>query len=103
MALQPAIQNDRHTGQRITWYYDDGRTPKPITGAVITGTITGDATRAIDGTLTVIDGTAGIFQWAYGAGDTGVVGRFTVQFTATYPDTYPDTSFDMGWEVMVKR
>ncbi len=105
MALQPAIQNDRHTGQIITWYYADGITKKPLTGATITGKIitrTGTAT-SIAGTMTVTDGAGGVFTWAYAAGDTATVGVFTVQFTATYGDGLPDSSFEMDWEVKAKR
>lgn len=105
MALQPAIQNDRHTGQQITWYYADGATKKPITGATITGTITdtAGATRAITGTLAVTDGPNGVFTWAYGAADTATVGAYLVQFTATYGDALPDSSFAMDWEVKQRR
>lgn len=105
MSLQPAIKGDRHTGQQITWYYADGVTVKPLTGATITGTITDTAgtTRAITGTLNVTDGPNGVLQWAYGAADTATAGRFTAQFTATYADTLQDSSFEMDWDVKAKR
>src|SRR6185369_15431602 len=101
MALQPAIQTDRHTGQLVTWHYADGVTPKDISGATITGTITdtADATRAVDGSLLVTDGPNGVFSWAYGANDTATVGRYAVQFTATYGDAKPDSSFEQQWDV----
>lgn len=105
MSLQPAIKGDRHTGQTITWYYADGVTKKPLTGATITGTLTTPAgvTTAISGTLTVTDGPNGVFTWAYGASDTLTAGAYTVQFTATYADTLQDSSFEMPWQVVTRR
>lgn len=105
MALQPAIQTDRHTGQQVTWHYADGVTAKAITGATITGTITdvSGVTTPISGTTLVTDGPNGVFQWAYGASDTATAGKYTVQFTAAYPDGKPDSSFEMDWEVRVRR
>lgn len=102
MALQPAVQNDRHTGQTITWYA--GTAKKPLTNATITGKIiNGDGTAtAIAGALSVTDGPNGLFTWAYAAADTATVGKYTVQFTATYSDTLSDSSFEMPWEVFKK-
>jgi hypothetical protein len=106
MALQDAVQNDRHTGQQITWYYVGTTTPKPLTNATITGTITDVATgtvRAITGTLAVTSGAGGVFTWAYSAADVLTVGTYVVQFTATYTDTLLDSSFEAPWAVRVRR
>jgi hypothetical protein len=110
MALQPAIQGDRHTGQSITWYYADGVTVKDLTTAVITGTLTDPAsdptaptTTPISGVLTLTNASGGVFSWAYGASDTATAGRFVAQFTATYGDGKPDSSFETDWEVKVRR
>jgi len=101
MPLQPAVQNDRHTGQLITWYYADGVTPKPLTGATITGTITQSGTaRAISGVLTVTDGPGGVLSWAYAATDTATAGYATVQFSATYGDGLLDSTFETPWQVL---
>lgn len=108
MSLNPAILGDRHSGQIVTWSLaaTSPLSPKVLTGATITGTITdaeGTSTRAITGTLAVVDGANGIFSWAYSAADTGTVGKFTVQFTATYPDGKADSSFEFDWEVRRRR
>lgn len=97
--LQPAIQGDRHTGQLITWWA--GNAVKDLTGAVLTGTLKNAAgvAIAIAGTLTVIDGAAGTFQWSYGTADTLTAGTYTVQFTATYSGA-PDSSFSQEWVVV---
>lgn len=103
MALQNAVQLDRHTSQRITW--SAGDTAKDLTNATVTGTITDEAgtTRAITGTLTLITAASGIFDWAYGAADTADEGEYQVQFTATYAsDSLPDSSFSTAWKVVVK-
>lgn len=103
MALQYAVQLDRHTAQRITW--NAGDTAKDLTNATITGTITDEAgtTRAIDGTLTLVTAASGIFDWAYGANDTADEGEFQAQFTATYAsDSKIDSSFSAAWKVVIK-
>jgi hypothetical protein len=104
MALQDAIQTDRHAGQRITW--SAGSAVKDLTGSTITGTITDtqtNTTRAITGTLALVTALSGIFSWAYSAADTATVGSYQVQFTATYGDGTPDSTFLMNWQVLVKR
>lgn len=92
MTLLKAIKGARHTGQLITWTRDDG-TPQNLTGATLTGTIqaTDGATRAIDGTLTVVTPASGIFSWAYGPADVGTAGEFLVIFKATY------TEYDLSY------
>jgi hypothetical protein len=103
-SLQPAVKNDRHTGQSITWYA--GSTPKVLTGATITGTITDTTTgtsRAITGALSLSDAANGVFTWAYSAADTGTVGVYDVQFTATYADQLSDSSFTISWTVSAKN
>ncbi len=95
MALAKAVKGARHSGQRITWLRDDN-TPVDLTGATLAGRIkpkpTGSA-RNVDGTLSVVDPTTGIFQWAYGALDVGTAGTFEVQFSATFADTFKDISY----------
>jgi hypothetical protein len=102
MALQPAVQGDRHTGQRITWYAGSTTQPKDLTGATLTGTIQNRASGgvvAIAGDLALADAANGVFTWAYAAADTATVGGYFVQFTATYGDGLPDSSFVMEWVV----
>lgn len=104
MALQNAVQNDQYTAQLITW--NAGSAVKDLTGAVLTGTITDQATnttRAITGTLALVTAASGIFSWAYSAADTATLGDYYVQFTATYAaDSKADSSFRTGWKVVVK-
>jgi hypothetical protein len=103
MALEPAVQGDRHTGQQITWYA--GSAKKVLTNATLTGKLVNSAgtVTAIAGTLTVTDGPNGVFTWAYAAADVATVGTYTVQFTATFPDTLSDSSFDAAWSVLTKH
>lgn len=106
MALQDAVQTQRHTGQRITWKLPDG-TAKDLTGATITGRLVNSSNQvaqAMDGTLAVVSpGTNGQFDWAYGVNDVASAGVFLAQFTATYGDGKPDVSFDGLWLVHPKR
>ena len=89
MALASALKGARHTPQTVTWQDEDG-TALDIsgTGATLTGKMIaerGGTSRAIDGTLALVDsGSGGVFTWTYGANDVGTVGVFWVQFTCTY-------------------
>jgi len=88
MALGDAVEGARHTAQRITWQDEDGNA-WVLTNSTITGTIRpkrGGTTRAITGTLELVDsGDNGQFDWTYSAADI-VEGKFWVQFKATYAD-----------------
>lgn len=103
MALQSAVQGDRHTTQTITWYAGDA--VKVLTGATITGKIINSAgvATAIGGVLTVTDGPNGLFTWVYAAADTLTAGSYKVQFTALFADTLSDSSFESDWEVKKKH
>lgn len=94
MALSPAVQDARHSGQSITWEDEEGN-PQDLTNATLTGTIKPPVgpSRAIDGILALADAPNGVFTWQYGALDVGTAGRHRVQFIATYPDTLNDKTF----------
>ena len=104
MALSNAVAGARHTSQRITWTDGDGD-PLNLIGATLTGRIKsqdGGAAAAITGTLTIVDGEAGIFDWAYGATDVATAGAYHVQFVATYgaaPNTTTDKTIIESWVV----
>lgn len=102
MALAKAIQGGLRPAQEITWLREDGEV-EDLTDATITGTIrehdSGDQ-RAIAGTLTVTDGAAGVFVWAYAAADVATAGRFTVQFNAAFgAEPSPAKTTKTSWEV----
>lgn len=69
----------------INWTRDDG-TPEDLTGAGMTGTLKDreGTERPIAGTLSVLDGPAGTFEWQFAAGDLAQPGTFRVQFTAAF-------------------
>jgi hypothetical protein len=88
MALAQAIRDSLRPSQIITWTRGDG-TAENLTGATLTGKIRDNVAgvvRDIAGTLTVTDGSAGVFAWAYHADDVADAGRFMVQFKATFGD-----------------
>ena len=100
MALSNAVAGARHTSQRITWTDGDGD-PLNLIGATLTGRIKsqdGGAAAAIAGTLTIVDGAAGIFDWTYGTTDVATAGAYHVQFTATYGSTADKTLIE-SWVV----
>lgn len=86
MALAAAVAGALRPSQTITWARADG-TPEVLDGATLTGKIrdryTG-ATRAIAGTLTIIDGAGGVFRWDYAPEDVATAGTFDVQFNAAW-------------------
>lgn len=102
MALAPAIQGARKRGQTITWSNDDGQA-EDLTGLTLSGRIKktdGVATiRAIDGTLTVTDGPAGEFTWAYGSTDVSEADTFEVQFVAVDGSELKLKTFAAEWTV----
>lgn len=102
MALSNAVQNARHTPQVITWQDNDGE-PLNLYGGSLSGRVRDLATltaRNIDGTLTIIDGPAGVFQWAYGTLDVGTAGAFEVQFIATFGGGLADRTLNEPWRVI---
>ena len=89
MALASAIEGATRPAQSITWYRGDGVTPEDLAGATITGRLryaVDGSSRSIAGTLTVTDGAAGEFTWAYDADDVAQPGAYEVQFTATFSE-----------------
>lgn len=102
MGLANAIQDARHTPQRITWTDTDGD-PVDLTGATLTGRIrnvnTGE-TADIDGDLDVVTAASGIFDWTYGADDVAEAGDYLVQFSATFADTTKDKTLHETWTVV---
>lgn len=103
MGLAAAIQGATRPSQQITWLDGDGQ-PVDLTGATITGRMRNkdtNAARDISGTLTVTDGTNGVFVWAYSTADVATAGGFDVQFTAAYGENpTPARSIKAAWTVM---
>ena len=101
MALAKAVQGARHTPQVITWLDDEGD-PVTLSGATLTARLhreaTGDASD-VDGTLTITNGAAGEFEWAYGEDDVAVPGVFYVQFKASFGGVL-DITYPERWEVV---
>lgn len=100
MALSNAVQGATRTVQRITWQDADGD-PLNLTGATLSGRIKDLSTseaRNVAGTLTVLDGPAGLFSWDYGAADVTTAGAFNVQFVATW-GTESDKTLAELWVV----
>jgi hypothetical protein len=99
--LSKAVQGARHTSQRISWVDGDGDA-HDLSGSVITGrkvsVITGIETD-LDGTLTIVSGINGVFDWAYGVNDVAEAGAFRVQFSATYGPEMLDRTMQANWEV----
>ena len=93
--LPDGIQDATHTGLTITWQHPD-KTPHDLTGATMTGSISG---QAISGVLAITDAINGVFTWAFGDSDVDTPGLFQVQFTATYPDTKNDKTFSSAWVI----
>ena len=85
MSLAAAVAGALRPSQSISWTRADGNAEN-LTGATLTGKICNESgiTRAIAGTLAVIDGAGGVFSWSYAAEDVAAPGTFTVQFTATF-------------------
>jgi hypothetical protein len=86
----------------VSWQRDDG-TPEPLTGATMTGTIEDRQgnSRAIAGELSVLDGAAGTFEWAFDAADLAAPGTYQVQFVAAFNTApTPAKSFDVELTVV---
>jgi hypothetical protein len=101
MALSNAVVGARHTAQRITWQDADGD-PLNLTGATLTGrrlNLESGIAAAVDGTLSVIDGPAGVFSWDYGENDVATAAVYQVQFTATFGGGEADKTLAELWEV----
>ena len=102
MALAAAVKGGRRPAQIVTWTRGDGAA-EDLTGATLTGIIRNRSTavgRAIVGTLTVTDATAGAFRWDYAAADVADSGQFDVQFSAAYVSGQtPAKTFVTRWEV----
>lgn len=103
MGLANAVQDARHTPQRITWEDENGDAVN-LTGATLTGRIrnvfTGTEATDIDGALDIVSPDEGIFDWTYGTNDVAVAGKYKVQFIATYPDTKMDKTLHEEWNVI---
>jgi len=91
--LPEAVQGATHTGLQVTWQHED-KTPHDLTGATLSGSISG---QAISGVLVVTDAINGVFTWAFGVTDVDTPGLFNVQFSAVYPDTKNDKTFVSTW------
>ena len=87
----------------VTWLRESGE-PEPLTGAVLSGTITDrrDGTeRPIEGALSVTDGAAGTFMWDYAPADVATAGMFEVRFTASFGSApSPAKTFAATWKVV---
>ena len=102
MALAAAVAGATRPSQVITWTRDDGNA-EPLTGATLTGRIrdrTTGVSRAIAGTLTLVNEAAGVFRWDYAAGDVATAGVYDVQFTAAFTTGQtPARTFVSQWTV----
>jgi hypothetical protein len=102
MALAAAVAGATRPSQIITWTRADGNA-ETLTAATLTGKIRDRATgttRAIAGTLTVVDGAAGSFRWDYVAADVVSAGTFDVQFVAAFASGQtPAKTFVAQWTV----
>lgn len=86
----------------ITWTRDDGE-PEDLTSlATLTGTITDRQgnSRPIAGALTVLDGAAGTFEWAFDPADLAAPGTYQVQFVAAF-NTAPSPAKSFAAELIV--
>lgn len=86
MALAAAVAGAVRPSQTITWLRDDGE-PEVLTGATLTGKIRNPSTgttRAIAGSLVIVNGAAGQFRWDYDPADVADAGEQQVQFTASF-------------------
>lgn len=102
MTLAAAVAGATRPSQTITWTRLDGNV-EPLTDASLTGKIrdrsTGE-TRSITGSLTVIDGTEGVFRWDYSLEDVEKAGSFNVQFEADFLEGQtPAKTFSSEWTV----
>jgi len=100
--LPGRVQGGLRPSQSITWRREDA-TAEDLSGATITGKLRDRATgtsRAIAGTFSVTDGTAGAFRWDFAAEDVATAGTFDVQFTATFEaGQTPARTFVTQWTV----
>ena len=85
----------------VTWLRDDGD-PEDLTSATMTGTIEDRQgnSRAIAGALTVLDGAAGTFEWAFDPADLATPGTYQVQFAAAF-STQPSPAKSFAVELTV--
>jgi hypothetical protein len=106
MPLARAIQNSRHTGQRVTFEREDGSGVVDLTNVqTITCRIRNESTGATmngDGSYTPASPlTGGQFDWAYGAAEVATAGnRYLVQFIVTFLDGSVERSILEQWSVL---
>lgn len=100
--LPDRVQGGLRPAQGITWQREDG-TAEDLTGATLTGKLRDRSTgteRAIAGTLSVTDGSAGAFRWDFAEADVADAGNFDVQFTAEFgAGVTPARTFIERWTV----
>lgn len=85
MALPSRPAGARRPPLTVTWMREGTTTPEDLTGATITGVLRRSGTNtAITGTLTVTDGTGGVFRWDFSAADVATAGTYEVQFNAAF-------------------
>ncbi len=102
MSLPTRVVGGLRPSLEVTWLRDDGD-PEDLTSATMTGTIEDRQgnSRAIVGTLTVLDGAAGTFEWAFDAADLAAPGTYQVQFVAAFNTApSPAKSFDVELTVV---
>lgn len=100
--LADAVKGGLRPPQLIVWEREDGMA-EDLTGAAISGSLRSRETgsvRAIGGALTVTDGAAGRFLWAYAEDDVAEAGDFDVQFNAAFGSgPTPARTFLTRWRV----
>ena len=83
----PDVMQGELTTLRLTWVEEKTRDPLDLSGYTLSGIIEmGQSpnwtTKAITGTLSVVNATAGIFDWVLSAGDVDTYGVHGVVFEA---------------------
>lgn len=101
MALPSRPAGARRPSLSITWYRDGTTTPEDLTGATITAVRRrAGINTTVTGTLTVTDGTNGVFRWDFSVADVATAGTYEVEFSAAFGSGQtPAKTFVTEWTV----
>lgn len=103
--IPDAVKGGLRPSPKLTWWRKDSKplTPEDLDGATLSGTITREdgTERPIAGTLSPVEGEAGVFVWDYVPADVAEAGDFEVRITAAFtaPPT-PAKTFAAPWKVV---
>jgi len=93
-------QNDTSPSLQAT-LKDASLTPVNITGATVMFHMKSiDGTVKVDQQMTIVDGSGGVVQYDWQAGDTDTVGTYYVEFEVTYGDSSIETFPNNGNKVV---